>query len=734
MPTPLAHDDPVALGPYRLIARLGSGGMGTVYMARAAGGRTVALKTMHAGIAADPGARTRFRLEVDAARVIGDRFGARVMDADPLGETPWLATEFVLGPALDEAVRCAGPLSEGPVRALGAALCSALDQLHRSDVVHRDLKPSNILVTAYGPKVIDFGIARAIGDDPLTRTGAAVGTPAFMSPEQATGEQHGAAGDVFALAGVLVFAATGRAPFGSGQPADLLYRVRYAEADLREVPPPLVPLLAQCLAKEPEKRPRMAELAAQLHHGKGEFAEYLPDALLVEIGRRAADVWRIVPERLPAPTVEEGAGEITSVPGRSPSRRAFLAAGGALAATAAAGGVWWYRGSGGSPDKQVAAPTRNLDPLWQYDGSDGSSGSGGSGGSNGLDVLGWGLLTPYQAHGSIWLPLNATAKRLDPSTGRLQRNVVITMNWWQTAVQDGRLYLLGNDPSRTGESTAIDTWNESRNKALPTSADLVDATPTLVPNQLLCVSGDIAYVAAGQGQVPADKGFLPAQTWTLRAADLRTGRTLWTRLLPQRAGSSRKLNFLVAKVAGAYLVTLQTLDESQTHMVVRNARSGAVLWDKPYNVNVPDALRSDLAADDNYLYLGGSQLQALRLRDGTQAWATALGQIYGPPTLVNGVLYTVGSGIGLTAVDAARGKVLWREATTEAQQAYTVWRPVVGTRYAYYKNGLQLRAVSLASHGTVLTYRTTGKQFHDYPQARMILAVDDDRLSAYPLR
>ena len=734
MPTPLTHDDPVTLGPYRLIARLGSGGMGTVYVARGAGGRTVALKTMHAGFATQPGARTRFRLEVDAARVIGDRFGARVIDADPLGEIPWLATEFVLGPALDEAVRSAGPLPEASVRALGAALCSALDQLHRSDVVHRDLKPSNILVSAYGPKVIDFGIARAIGDDQLTRTGAAVGTPAFMSPEQATGEQHGAPGDVFALAGVLVFAATGRAPFGSGQPADLLYRVRYAEADLREVPPPLVPLLAQCLAKEPEKRPGMAELAAQLHDGGGEFAEYLPDALLAEIGRRAADVWRIVPERLPAPAVEESAGEVAAVPGRSPSRRGFLAAGGVLGVTAAAGGVWWYRGSGGPPAKKVAAPTRNLDPLWQYDGS-GAGGTGGTGGAGGgLDVLGWGLLMPYQAHGSIWLPLNATAKRLDPSTGRLQRDVVITMNWWQTAVEDGRLYLLGHDPDRPAESIVVDVWNETQEYVQPTSASLADATPDLVPSQLLCVVGDIAYVAVGQGQLPADKGFLPAQTWTLRAADLRTGKTLWKRLLPQRARGSRKLNFLAAKVAGEYLVTLQTLDESQTHLVVRDIRSGAVLWDKPYNVNAPDALRSELATDANHLYLGGSQLQALRLSDGTQAWATKLGQIYGPPTLANGVLYTVGSGIGLTAVDAARGEVLWREATAEAQQAYTVWRPVVGTRHAYYKNGLQLRAVSLASHGTVLTYRTTGKQFHEYPEARMILAVDDDGLSAYPLR
>ena len=251
MPSPLTHDDPYRIGAYLLTARLGSGGMGTVYLARSPGGRTVALKTMHARIASDTASRTRFRLETDAARVIGGLHGAQVVDADPQAETPWLATEYVLGPPLDDAVSLGGPLPEASVRAVGAALCGALGQLHASDVVHRDLKPSNVMVTAYGPKIIDFGIARAAGDERLTRTGAVTGTPAFMSPEQATGQEHTPAGDVFALAGVLVFAATGHGPFGSAQPADLLYRVRYAEADLTGVPADLAPVLARCLAKDP---------------------------------------------------------------------------------------------------------------------------------------------------------------------------------------------------------------------------------------------------------------------------------------------------------------------------------------------------------------------------------------------------------------------------------------------------------------------------------------------------
>lgn len=331
MPSPLTHDDPVAFGAYRLIARLGSGGMGTVYLARSAGGRTVAVKTMHARIASDPAFRTRFRLEADAARVIGGQFGAAVVDADPFAETPWLATEYVLGPPLDEAIELAGPLPEASVRVLGAALCTALGQLHRSDVVHRDLKPSNIMVTAYGPKVIDFGIARAIGDDRLTSTGAAVGTPAFMSPEQATGQEHTPAGDVFALAGVLVFAATGQGPFGHGQPADLLYRVRYGEPDLTNVPGALAEILRRCLAKDPGLRPTTSELAAQLHDGGGEFAEHLPHDLLAEIGRRATEVWQFAPSRLPAPLGEQ-LQSATTPPSSGPARRRLLAIGGAAAA------------------------------------------------------------------------------------------------------------------------------------------------------------------------------------------------------------------------------------------------------------------------------------------------------------------------------------------------------------------------------------------------------------------
>lgn len=357
MAHPLSHDDPQRLGPYTLVARLGSGGMGTVYLGRSSGGRTVALKTMHARFAAETEFRTRFRLETDAARVIGGRHGAQVIDADTLAPTPWLATEYVLGPPLDEAVALCGALPERAVRALGAALCDALAQLHRSDVVHRDLKPSNILLTALGPKVIDFGIARAAGDDRLTRTGAAAGTPAYMSPEQVAGGEHAAEGDVFALAGVLVFAATGRPPFGSGQPADLLYRVRYTDPDLSGLPEGLRVALEPCFVKDPRRRPGTAELGPLLYAGGGHFADHLPDPVLAEIARLGTAVWEIQPSRLPAPVEEDTAGAARPPRPGGVSRRKVvtIGGGGAVAAVAAAATWAWLGPDGGAGG--TAAPT-----------------------------------------------------------------------------------------------------------------------------------------------------------------------------------------------------------------------------------------------------------------------------------------------------------------------------------------------------------------------------------------
>ncbi|MFE6960753.1 protein kinase [Streptomyces sp. NPDC057696] len=723
MPSPLTHDDPVAFGAYRLIARLGSGGMGTVYLARSAGGRTVAVKTMHARIASDHAFRTRFRLEVDAARVIGGQFGAAVVDADPLAETPWLATEYVLGPPLDEAVELAGPLPEASVRVLGAALCTALGQLHRSDVVHRDLKPSNIMVTAYGPKVIDFGIARAIGDDRLTSTGAAVGTPAFMSPEQAIGQEHTSAGDVFALAGVLVFAATGQGPFGHGQPADLLYRVRYGDPDLTNVPPALAEILGRCLAKDPAQRPTTDRLAAELYDGGGEFADHLPAALLADVGRRATEVWQFAPARLPAPF--DGTPETAvPVPNAGPSRRRLLLAGGGLAAVAAAGaGAWWWRGQQAGDDEpaeETARATRNLDSLWQR--------------ASGYDPMDLAPVQPHAVGDLVLLGVDACeakggGRKWQSRTGELS---------WQIAVEGRRAYRLakwgaGDPETQTPPPLPVETIDLADGATKETVTRLSDVNSALGANQLLCVSDGVLYLAVGRGKYYYD-GMLASQSWSLRAVDADTGRTLWRKDLPKRPDKSRRMHFLAAEVVGNRLVTLQETEEWKIRVVVRDVRTGQISWDKPYEVEAPGGLRSALATDGRHLYLGAGPLQCLRLSDGKQMWKTKSGSYYGPPTLKAGVLYAVAEGVGMSAVDAAGGDVTWSEKGDSEDHASVEWAPVIGTKYAYYKNGVVLRAIDIATHRTALTYTTTGDRFFAHERRKVIIAVDDDNAAAFPLR
>ncbi|MGK4579422.1 protein kinase domain-containing protein [Kitasatospora sp. HPMI-4] len=262
---PLEANDPDAIGPYRLVARLGAGGMGRVYLARSAGGRTVAVKVVRSELAEDREFRTRFRREVDAARAVDGAYTAPVVDADPDSPTPWLATAYVLGLSLTEAVQQYGPLPEQSVRALGARLAEALHAIHGAGLVHRDLKPSNVLLAADGPRVIDFGIARALDGDSLTQTGVVVGSPGFMSPEQAMGRPIGAAGDVFSLGSVLVYAASGHGPFdGESGVAAQLYRVVHDQPELRELPAGLRTVIESCLTKDPARRPAPLELAARL--------------------------------------------------------------------------------------------------------------------------------------------------------------------------------------------------------------------------------------------------------------------------------------------------------------------------------------------------------------------------------------------------------------------------------------------------------------------------------------
>ncbi|WP_371656633.1 MULTISPECIES: serine/threonine-protein kinase [unclassified Streptomyces] len=242
------------------MARLGSGGMGQVYLARSPGGRLVAVKVVRPELARDADFRRRFAREVTAARRVNGAFTAGVVDADPDASPAWLAVVYVPGVSLGEAISGHGPWSAQPVLALGAGLAEALEAIHAAGVVHRDLKPSNVLLAADGPRVIDFGISVASEDSVLTHTGMTIGTPGFMSPEQLTGQQVGPASDVFALGALLAYTATGVGPFGTGTPHALHFRAVYEQPSLASLSPELRPVVAACLAKQPDQRPTVDAL------------------------------------------------------------------------------------------------------------------------------------------------------------------------------------------------------------------------------------------------------------------------------------------------------------------------------------------------------------------------------------------------------------------------------------------------------------------------------------------
>ncbi|MEU8982525.1 serine/threonine-protein kinase [Streptomyces sp. NPDC048309] len=258
-------EHPRYAGQYLLEAKLGSGGMGIVHLARSASGLRLAVKVVHAEFAQDPEFRGRFRQEVAAARKVSGAFTAPVVDADPEADHPWMATLFIPGPTLAEHVKRNGALPPARLRHLMAGLAEALRDIHRAGVVHRDLKPSNVLLAGDGPKVIDFGISRPSDSELRTETGKLIGTPPFMAPEQfRRPRQVGPAADLFALGSVIVHAATGSGPFDSDSPYLVAYQVVHDEPDLTGVPEDLVDLVSRCLAKEPEDRPTPDELMTAL--------------------------------------------------------------------------------------------------------------------------------------------------------------------------------------------------------------------------------------------------------------------------------------------------------------------------------------------------------------------------------------------------------------------------------------------------------------------------------------
>ena len=325
------------MGPYRLLGRLGSGGMGRVFLGQSPGGRYVAVKVIRPELAEQADFRVRFAREVAAARQVSGLFTAPVVDADLDAPVPWLATAYVAGPSLDDAVARYGPPPAASVLALAAGLAEGLQAIHAAGIVHRDLKPSNVLLAEDGPRVIDFGISLAAEQFALTSTGLVVGSPEFMSPEQAQGHPVGPPSDVFSLGAVLVFAATGGGPFGSGPTAALLYRVVHAPPATEALPDGLRPLVERCLAKDPQQRPSTAQLLFELNARPTAGWLQAPIAYGLSTHPPTAAVTADGPSAKTIDTSAVGDGNGGSRHGRGFSRKAIIAVLAVVAALALSG-------------------------------------------------------------------------------------------------------------------------------------------------------------------------------------------------------------------------------------------------------------------------------------------------------------------------------------------------------------------------------------------------------------
>jgi outer membrane protein assembly factor BamB len=672
MMEPLQPGDPRVAGQFRLRARLGAGGMGRVFLGYSPAGRAVAVKICHPEFAADPEFVHRFAIEVAAARAVNGLYTAQVIDAGPDDAPPWLATSYVPGPSLLDAVGRYGPLPEPAVWRLAAGLAEALAAVHARGLVHRDLKPTNVLLAADGPRVIDFGVARALDGTALTAAGVTFGTPSYMSPEQAQGRPTGPASDVFALGSTLCFAAAGDPPFGGGDPPAVLDRVVRAAPALDAVPGDLRGLIAACLAKDPADRPGLSQIlrACQARapqpgeEGYGS-ASFWPAQVAAVIAAHQAGPDGVAPAREPYGESTSGAGHrlVLGTPPPAPawtghgqtgplagavSRRRAL---GGLAAVAAAGlgtAGWALTRSGGATPAAAAAPGRL---RWAREvGGPVSSGAaisagvvyiGGADGVHALDAAsGRPVAKTYRTGGAVQGAVTIAGATLLAGCddglvyawpvapgGSSWRHATGGPVTGRPAVAGGTVYAGSDDhyvyalDAGTGQlSWRYQTGGPVRSSPQPTQASFND------------------YVYVG-----CDDGYL-------YALDTQKHKRGW------RFGTGGPVRSGLATVSGSVYTgnlrgDIYEVDYGPPLDATWEFRAGGAIWGKP----VTDGAGT--------LYAGSADgvVHALSLSGGGPVWAYRLGgPVRSGPALAGGILYVGCDDEYLYAINVTTGKPVWR--------------------------------------------------------------------------
>ncbi|MFF8319027.1 PQQ-binding-like beta-propeller repeat protein [Streptomyces bobili] len=699
----LTQHDPRRIGPFEVLGRLGAGGMGLVYLARSASGRRVAIKTVRTELAEDQLFRVRFTREVEAARAVSGFYTAAVVDADPRAAVPWLATAYVPAPSLEEIVNDCGPLPAQAVRWLAAGIAEALQSIHGAGLVHRDLKPSNVLVVEDGPRVIDFGIASGVSNTRLTMTNVAVGTPAYMSPEQAKDSRSvTGASDVFSLGSTLVFAATGHPPFHGANPVETVFMLLREGPDLAGLPNELRPLIDSCMQMEATGRPSPADLQAQLaphlfagSDDSGTASAWLPEKAVTLIETRRGSRLPVksaapaspgvgmarpavppppahdpvVPARTAPAPVAVGAPDIgpvrlagAAVPIGPGPRVADVRATAAVKAPVPEPGLVasWSRPrpgvNGADPAATAAPPAPAETPAgwrpWRFRMSN--------------DV--WG--TPAVA-GDLVYVTSFEVHALDVATGRRRfktRDVA-----WSMAVADGRIHASDGPTLFTLDAReGADLWRlptdswvyclkaERGTVVTGTRGGGVQAWEASTGQKLWEATGcQTDFESPEAGPALHDGIVYVWQDARLRALDARTGEERWSYPIGDSASCSGVPVRVTAAPDGYVYIS------AGTRVLAVDAASGMVRWhfEAPAVFLSPPAFVPGPAVAGGGIYLADylGTVYALDANDGRDRWRIATeARTSIDPVLVAAGHVHVGSGKGLYTLDAVTGTPKWR--------------------------------------------------------------------------
>ncbi|MFJ8112995.1 PQQ-binding-like beta-propeller repeat protein [Streptomyces sp. NPDC096132] len=653
----LAAEDPGQIGRYQLLARLGSGGMGRVYLARSETNEQVALKVIQPELAKDPTFRRRFAREVEASRSVSGPFTAGVVDADPDGTPPWLATAYIPGPSLQEAVRGGGALTEGSVRELGLGLVHALAAVHAAGVVHRDLKPGNVLLASDGPRVIDFGISKVAEASALTHTGTTMGSPGYMAPEQIRGEGTGTATDVFALGAVLVFASTGAGPFGEGTPDLLLYRIMHEPPYLGAVPDRLLGIVASCLDKDATRRPGLREVAAALGAGRSDSALFGPGWQAGTTAVRAGDPRHILVRATGEGDVDAAtasahhqvpdAPAVHSPPGLTPgfgppsaprptppapTRRRLLLAAAGLTAGAGLGFTGWRLLDEDPPSE---AGTR----LWRF------------------PVTGVLVNHPRVAGDLVYAASNdGTLYAVDVASGRQRWSYTTGAALGSAPCVLGGVAYLGSDDGRL---YALDARSGEERWAFRTGG--IVHSPV--------VTGGVAYIGSADGHLYAVDVSDGSRLWRFRTghdthSPTIAGETVYvgcsdTRLYAVDAATGKeRWRFTTAGAVSWFPVVtggLVYFGSTDQNLYAVRAAGGREVW----RAKGVSAKAGPLVARGTVYCGSGRELRAWDARTGKKRWSLATDGDVCAPAVADGVVYAGSSDQRLYAVDAASGEPRW---------------------------------------------------------------------------